>query len=50
MILVIYNTHGHKLHFPFSKKAQFVTECGINCRGDPTGRLYNLFLEGSCHR
>lgn len=24
-----YNTHGHKLHFPLSKKAQFVTECGI---------------------
>jgi len=26
---VIYNTHGHKLRFPPSKKAQFVTECGI---------------------
>jgi hypothetical protein len=24
-----YNTHGHKLRFPLSKKAQFVTECGI---------------------
>jgi hypothetical protein len=27
--IVIYNTHGHKLRFPLSKKAQFVTECGI---------------------
>ena len=27
-----YNTHGHKLRFPPSKKAQFVTECGINGR------------------
>lgn len=26
---VIYNTHGHKLRFPPSKKAQFVTVCGI---------------------
>jgi hypothetical protein len=25
-----YNTHGHKLRFPPFKKAQFVTECGIN--------------------
>jgi hypothetical protein len=24
-----YNTHGHKLRFPPSEKAQFVTECGI---------------------
>jgi hypothetical protein len=24
-----YNTHGHKLRFSLSKKAQFVTECGI---------------------
>jgi hypothetical protein len=24
-----YNNHGHKLRFPPSKKAQFVTECGI---------------------
>ena len=29
----LYNTHGHKLRFPPSKKAQFVTECGIQfCR------------------
>jgi mono/diheme cytochrome c family protein len=26
---IIYNTHGHKLRFPLSKKAQFMTECGI---------------------
>jgi hypothetical protein len=26
-----YNTHGHKLRFLPSKKAQFVTECGIVC-------------------
>lgn len=27
--MAIYNTHGHKLRIPPSKKAQFVTECGI---------------------
>jgi uncharacterized protein (DUF2132 family) len=26
----LYNTHGHKLRFPPSEKAQFVTECGIH--------------------
>jgi len=25
----LYNTHGHKLRFPPSEKAQFVTECGM---------------------
>jgi len=25
-----YNTHGHKLRFPPSKRAQFMTECGIS--------------------
>jgi hypothetical protein len=25
----LYNTHGHKLRFPSSKKAQFVTALGI---------------------
>lgn len=26
---MLYNTHGYKLRFPPSKKAQFVAECGI---------------------
>jgi hypothetical protein len=25
----LYNTHGHKLHFPDRKKAQFLTALGI---------------------
>jgi hypothetical protein len=29
MVVSTYNTHGHKLRFPPSKKAQLVTECGI---------------------
>ncbi len=28
-VVPLYNTHGHKLRFPPSEKAQFVTECGI---------------------
>ncbi len=32
-----YNTHGHKLRFPPSEKAQFVTECGISLEVDITG-------------
>ena len=34
-----YNTHGQKLRFPPSEKAQFLTECGI----------FRLRL-GGCHR
>jgi hypothetical protein len=30
-----YNTHGHKLCFPPSKKVQFVTECGISTYARP---------------
>ena len=28
-IIYVYNAHGHKLRFPASKKAQFVTALGI---------------------
>ena len=28
---IMYNAHGHKLRFPASKKAQFVTALGIDC-------------------
>jgi len=34
-----YNTHGHKLRFPPSKKAQFVTECGITSYKRSTTQL-----------
>jgi hypothetical protein len=29
-MLELYNTHGHKVRFPLSEKAQFVTESGID--------------------
>ncbi len=45
-----YNTHGHKLRFPPSKKAQFVTECGIHCGSGSTSTCQQNRLDRSFFR
>ncbi len=46
---LLYNTHGHKLRFPSSKKAQFVTAQGI-CGVEQFAKLsYGSMLESDKH-
>ncbi len=48
----LYNTHGHKLRFPPSEKAQFVTECGIHkvySMTFPTKKNYRSLARSSSH-